>query len=83
MRYYYIHKWICTLVYKKRIPRVSPSSNSLTDFALAANGILYSPPISSKRRACLQKQKILGDTFYKPRKQPQVKYVAGTQRITS
>lgn len=38
----------------KYIPRVSPSSNSLTDLALAANGMLKSPPMSSKSRACLQ-----------------------------
>lgn len=37
------------------MPRVSPSSNSLTDLALAVIGISYSPPMSSKRRACLQK----------------------------
>lgn len=41
------------------IPRVIPSSNSLTVFALAARGILYSPPMSSNSGACLEKQKIL------------------------
>lgn len=39
----------------KYIPQVNPSSDSLTDFALAASGILNSPPMSSKRRACLEK----------------------------
>ena len=41
------------------LPRVIPSSNSLTVFALAARGILYSPPMSSNRGACLEKSKIL------------------------
>jgi len=54
-------------MYKKHIPRVSASSKYLTYFALAASWILNSPPMSSKRRACLQKQEISDDTFYEHR----------------